>query len=248
MNDVEDIRSGEVQAMAMDKIFASDAIMDILSNGTQCHGLDGMVGLSNSVGLSDIVSRPNRSDRMMDLQADSISSPEMFETQIHGLGRAVDVNWSKINQEVWSSLHSAAADPSRVGPTTCSVGLGCVMIRKSIAMLIIILGAQHLQGRKGEDHLLMVTLILSGESGFVPITLVEDLAAMGVHFHEPAADAKLCPIKRRRGSPRKNVEKTKIGMKLGVSGVADDSVTIERLADMEKRNCLAIGRPSVLID
>ncbi|KAJ1388703.1 methionine ABC transporter ATP-binding protein [Sesbania bispinosa] len=98
----------------------------------------------------------------------------------------------------------------------------------------------------------------------VAITLVEDLAAMGVHLHEPDVATKLGPTKRRMGRSRKNSEKSKvsssnldfnlsskllnivpnevahyvgkIGMNLGVSDVADESVMIERLTDVEKRD------------
>ncbi|KAJ1406392.1 hypothetical protein SESBI_25139 [Sesbania bispinosa] len=115
---------------------------------------------------------------------------------------------------------------------------------------------------------------LSGEDRLcdVPIAFAEDFKlACGIRFATPSATAKGGNIKRRRGRPRKKTVTLKVSdsvmeihsildkepidvanivwnmrLDLGVSGYDDESVMINRLADMEKRDQLAIGRVSGL--
>ncbi|KAJ1394956.1 hypothetical protein SESBI_33781 [Sesbania bispinosa] len=86
---------------------------------------------------------------------------------------------------------------------------------------------------------------LSGEARLceVPIAIVEDFdVTCGIRSETTSAAIKGGNIKRRRGRPRKQSFKLKMGLDLGVSGYDDESIMINRLADMEKRDQLAIGR------
>ncbi|KAJ1399265.1 glutamate-5-semialdehyde dehydrogenase [Sesbania bispinosa] len=213
----------------MEKISVSDALTDIISKGNSYSGLDGVVGEFKRIGPDDGVVRPRGSDRMWEIQPGPGTSQILvnanvggLEMQRNGLVMKADGDRPKISQDAWSSLRSSAGDPSRFGPTK------------------------------------------------------EYLAAMGVHLREHAVATKIFPTKRRRGRPRKNPENTKvsgsnldfnlsskildiapnevadsvwkIGMKSGVYGDVDDSVMIGILAEMEKRDRLAIGRPSMVLD
>ncbi|KAJ1399214.1 acyl-CoA dehydrogenase [Sesbania bispinosa] len=115
---------------------------------------------------------------------------------------------------------------------------------------------------------------LSGDDRLcdVPIAFAEDLdLACGFRSVTPSVTVKGGNIKKRRGIPRKKFVTLKVsdsdmeihyildkepfyvantfwkmGLDLGVSGYDNESVMINRLADMEKRDQLAIGRVSGL--
>ncbi|KAJ1379088.1 epoxide hydrolase, partial [Sesbania bispinosa] len=85
MNDMEDIRCGEVHANIVEKISASDALADIISKGNLYSGFDAVVGEFKRIGPNDGVVRPRGSDRMWEIQPSPDTSQILVNANVGGL-------------------------------------------------------------------------------------------------------------------------------------------------------------------